>query len=70
MEAAIGPGAQTSRPGDAGPVRASFEPEDQERRQALWWYFLVGAFVLMAAETMLSNGLSKRPLPTLEGGGE
>lgn len=48
---------------------ASLAPEDRERRQSLWWYFLVGAFVLMAAETLLSNVLSRRPLPVVEGGG-
>ena len=56
--------------GDAAVVTASFAPEDRERRQALWWYFLMGAFVLMAAETLVSNLLSRRPLPTLTGGGE
>lgn len=54
--------------GEAAPTVASFAPEDRERRQALWWYFLLGAFVLMTAETILSNGLSRRPLPTLTGG--
>lgn len=54
--------------GEAAPTTASVAPEDRERRQALWWYFLVGAFVLMTAETMVSNGLSRRPLPTLTGG--
>lgn len=55
--------------GEAAPATASFAPEDRERRQGLWWYFLVGAFVLMTAETMLSNVLSRRPLPTLKGDG-
>ncbi|MDX1675848.1 MAG: BatA domain-containing protein [Longimicrobiales bacterium] len=55
--------------GEAAAV-ASFAPEERERRQSLWWYFLVGAFVLMAAETVLSNGLSRRPVPVLKGGGE
>ena len=34
-------------------------PEDQERRQKVWWYLLVAAVLLMAAETLLSNRLSK-----------
>jgi hypothetical protein len=33
-------------------------PEDQERRQRLWWYLLLGALFLMAGETALSNRLS------------
>lgn len=52
---------------DATPVTASFAPEDQERRQALWWYFLAGAFLMMTAETMLANRLSRRPLRAAEG---
>jgi hypothetical protein len=34
-------------------------PTDVERTQAVWWYLLTGALVLMAAETVLSNRLSK-----------
>jgi hypothetical protein len=52
---------------EAATVTASFAPEDQERRQALWWYFLAGAFLMMAAETALSNRLSRRPLRAVEG---
>ena len=29
--------------------------EDREQRQSLWWYLLIGAFVLLAAETALSQ---------------
>lgn len=48
---------------EAPAAAASFAPQDQERRQALWWYFLVAAFLVMSAETMLSNRLSTKPLP-------
>ncbi|MDB4877617.1 MAG: double-transrane region domain protein [Gemmatimonadetes bacterium] len=34
-------------------------PQDQEQRQKIWWYLLLGAVVLMAVETVLSNRLSK-----------
>ena len=34
-------------------------PQDQEGRQKLWWYLLVGAVLLMAAETAMSNRLSR-----------
>jgi hypothetical protein len=44
------------------PVAASFAPEDRERRQALWWYVLAGAFLLLTAETALSNRLSRKPI--------
>jgi hypothetical protein len=41
---------------DAGATAA---PRDVERSQAIWWYLLSAALVLMAAETVLSNRLSK-----------
>ncbi len=34
-------------------------PQDQERRQRVWWYLLLGALLLMAVETTLSNRLSR-----------
>ncbi|HTE45736.1 MAG TPA: BatA domain-containing protein [Gemmatimonadaceae bacterium] len=34
-------------------------PKDQEQRQKVWWYLLLGALLLMAGETMLSNRLSR-----------
>ena len=34
-------------------------PEEQERRQTLWWYLLGGALLALAAETVLSNRLSR-----------
>lgn len=34
--------------------------EDRERNQRIWWYLLIGAFALLAAETVLSNRLSRR----------
>jgi hypothetical protein len=37
----------------------SATPEDQERRQKVWWYLLLGALLLMAVETVMSNRLSK-----------
>lgn len=45
--------------GQAGSVGAPPTAEEQERRQALWWYLLVGALVLLGAETILSNRLSR-----------
>lgn len=37
-------------------------PEDLERRQTLWWYLMVGALGFLAAETVMSNRLSRRDL--------
>jgi hypothetical protein len=34
-------------------------PQDQERRQKVWWYLLLGALLVMGAETLLSNRLSR-----------
>ena len=34
-------------------------PQDQERRQKVWWYLLLGALLLMGVETVMSNRLSK-----------
>jgi len=38
-------------------------PENREARQAWWWYLLVLVFVLLAAETALSNYLSPGSAP-------
>lgn len=34
-------------------------PEQQEGRQTVWWYLLLGALFLMAIETVVSNRLSR-----------
>ncbi len=44
----------TSEPGTAVPK------EDTERRQALWWYLLFAGMLLLAAETVVSNRLSRK----------
>jgi hypothetical protein len=45
-----------AEPGAAEPIT----PEDNERRQALWWYLLLGGMLLLAAETVISNRLSRK----------
>jgi hypothetical protein len=53
--------AVTAVPGQAvpgGDVNSS-TPQDQERRQRIWWYLLLVALLIMGAETMLSNRLSR-----------
>lgn len=34
--------------------------EDAERRQSLWWYLLLAGLLLLAAETIISNRLSRK----------
>jgi uncharacterized membrane protein len=52
--------AVTATPAAGSPdAAAAAAPKDLERTQAIWWYLLAVALVLMAAETVLSNRLSK-----------
>ena len=39
-----------------------FTSEDLERRQGVWWYLLVAAFLLFVSETVVSNRLSRTVL--------
>jgi hypothetical protein len=50
--------------GAATVARAPFEgtAQELERRQAIWWYLLLAAVLVLAAETLFSNRLSKRSL--------
>lgn len=52
-------GRAGARPGapTASPERVT--PQDQERRQGLWWYLLAGGMLLLGIETVLSNRLSR-----------
>ena len=50
------PGTRTPGSGEA------LAPADLERRQTIWWYLLAVALVLLAAETVLSNRLSRNGL--------
>ena len=34
-------------------------PEDLERRQAVWWYLLLGGLLLLGTETIVSNRISR-----------
>jgi hypothetical protein len=51
--------AVTATPGPGAKGGVSAAPADLERGQTIWWYLLVAALLLMAAETILSNRLSK-----------
>ena len=55
--------AVTGRAADSGlaPVVAvEMTREDAERRQGVWWYLLFAGLLLLAAETVISNRLSRR----------
>ncbi|HET7631343.1 MAG TPA: VWA domain-containing protein, partial [Gemmatimonadaceae bacterium] len=38
---------------------ATASPRDMERHQKVWWYLLIGALLVLAAESLLSNRLSR-----------
>lgn len=60
-----------ARPEGSGPAfteATALRREDQERRQSLWRYILLGAFGLLALETALSNWVSRRGTPGVAGG--
>ena len=50
-------GAPTGAQGGGG---LPMTPEAQEGSQRLWWYLLVAGIVLLGADTLLSNRLSKK----------
>lgn len=51
--------AVSSRETDESASGGLGSTEDQDRQQRVWWYLLVGALVLLAAETFWSNRLSR-----------
>ena len=44
---------------DQRPLAAAPTPAEAERRQAIWWYLLLAGILVLAAETILSNRLSR-----------
>ena len=52
----VGQGREAS-----APVR-EISAGDLERRQSVWWYLLVAAFLLLVGETVVSNRLSRTVL--------
>ena len=67
----VGAGATASEtdPAAAGALEATVDirEEDYEKSQSFWRYLLAGVFLLMASETMLSNGLSRHRVKEREG---
>ena len=51
--------AVSSRETDSVQAAGAWIPEEQERRQRVWWYMLVAALALLALETLWSNRLSR-----------
>lgn len=51
--------AVTTTPTGGGPGAALVSIEDRERRQSLWWYIIVAASLILVAETLISNRLSR-----------
>ena len=54
--------AAAARAGDeerAGGATVALPPDAQERSQRLWWYLLVLGIVVLGADTLISNRLSK-----------
>ena len=56
VETPAGEGRSASR---ASPDATAAE---RERTQSLWWYLMLAGFALLAAETVVSNYLSRRPV--------
>ena len=42
------------------PLSEEMSREDAEKRQSLWWYLLLTGLLLLAAETVISNHLSRK----------
>ncbi len=58
--------AVTATPGTGAPASGTAAaPSELERGQTIWWYLLVVALLLMAAETVLSNRLSKAEVQSM-----
>jgi hypothetical protein len=57
IAAVTGHAVQTTSQSSTAPVQIS--PEDNEKRQGLWWYLLVAGLLLLAAEMAVSNVLSR-----------
>lgn len=53
---------------EAAQPLVSGAPTDRERRQSLWWWILAATFVIMVAETLLGNTLSRRGRPAVARG--
>lgn len=51
----------------ASAAPADIRPEETERRQSFWWFLLLVGFVLLVAESVLANRLSRRTVAVMPG---
>ena len=58
VAAVTGRAVQTTSGGTAV-TPAQMSPEEAEKRQGLWWYLLIGGLLVLAAEMVVSNVLSR-----------
>src|SRR5690606_14108062 len=49
-----------SAPGEAAPLTL----QERERQQSAWWYLMVLVFLILAAETVMSNRFYRAATPT------
>jgi len=59
LAAAVAPREPTVQVGSASGIVGEVANKDRERRQSLWRFLLVAAFILLVTETALSNWLSR-----------
>ena len=53
-------GRATPGGGAGGGAASRCRREEAEKRQGLWWYLLFAGLLLLAAETVISNRLSRK----------
>jgi len=53
-------GHATPSAGERPSAATELTAEEAERRQGLWWYLLLCGLLLLAAETLIANNLSRK----------
>ena len=60
VAAVTGRATPSAAPPTASANVSTVDAKEAERRQAIWWYLLLAGLLTLAAETVLSNRLSRR----------
>jgi len=60
VAAVTGHATPSARQPTAPPEVSAVDAREAERRQAIWWYLLLAGLLMLAAETVISNRLSRR----------